>query len=476
MADSNGIWGELAETDSALASLWDSYSPLPDEGDNAALDALCKRKNIDIPSLVRQGAKLNGDTVLAFAYPEGVKFRDLVDDRRWSQFGSEFNDLKIVKRGAEQATRVIVVEGETDGARMSMQYDADVAIMPAGARHFTEHMAEQLRSYEIVLVGLDNDDAGQDGTDKATTYLANAMPFHPPGSYKDWCELGSDEFPDLPDQLVRDTSAIIVPAGVMLQMDEPDIVSWYESALLPVGGLAIIHGWAKSFKTYNALQLLTSLTQAEPWACFEPTEEPCKVLVIQYEIPWAFYRQRVLQLRSGCRDTDAFDAYFNTWDPLTRPKLVAGNKKQEDYVIQSCVDAGIQVVMLDPVRRATGAVDMNDEKDVRPMLAFFERLNAEGITVVATHHDNKAGARSRGGDPLDMTGSGAWAGDPDTLISIELPRGENPRTSLRRNMNFTLRNAPPVPGRAFAMTEHGIDYVMEPWGDPEDEDATAPEL
>lgn len=475
MGNSNDTWGELAEFDSALASVWDSYTPLPEAGENAALDALCKRKNITIESLIKQGARLSDDTTIAFSYPHGVKFRDLITDRRWSQFGSEFDTLKIVRHGPDPTPQVIVAEGETDAARLSDAYDVDVAIMPAGARNFTEQMAEQLRTYHVVLVGLDNDEAGKDGTDKATTYLANAMPFPPPDA-NDWCEV-VDEFPPLPTEVVRDTSAIIVPAGALLAMDVPASPSWFEQAILPVAGEMLLHGWAKSFKTFVGLDMMAALAQGQPWACFEPTEEPCRTLVIQYEIPWAYYRQRVEQLGSAAANVGLFNENFYTWDPLTRPKLVAGNKKQEDFVLQSCIDAGIQVVFLDPIRRATGAIDMNDEKDVRHMLAFFERLNGEGITVVATHHDTKASARARGGDPLDMTGSGAFAGDPDTLVSIELPRGENHRTSVKRNINFTLRNAPAIPGRAFQMTDEGIEYTLEQWEiEGEDFDPTAPAL
>lgn len=474
MGNSNAEWGELAEYDSALASLWDSYEPLPEAGNNPALDALCEAKHITIESLIKQGARLANESTIAFQYPRGVKFRDLVTDRRWSQFGSEFDTLKIVRHGAEPTDQVFVVEGETDGARISLAYDVDVAVMPAGARYFTEVMANQVRGYNVVLIGLDNDEAGQDGTDKATTYLANAMPFPPPADYNDWCNV-EGQFPELPTEVHRDTSAIIVPAGTLLELPEPDIMSWFEQAILPVGGLAMLHGWIKSFKTFLALDMLAALSQGEPWCMFEPTEEPCKVLVIQYEIPWGYYRQRVLALQAQAHNVESFNENFNTWDPLSRPKLVAGNKKQEDFVLQSCVDAGIQVLMLDPVRRATGAIDMNDEKDVRHMLAFFERLNSEGITVIATHHDSKESAKARGGDPIGMTGSGAWSGDPDTIFSIELPKGAR-IDDPRRNLNFTLRNAPTPAGRAFQMLDDGIEYYMEPWGSNEDADPTAPSI
>lgn len=82
MADSNGAWGELAELDSELASTWDTYSRLPEEGSNVALDALCRSKNISIASLVRQGAKLSDDVTLAFPYPGGIKYRHLATGKQ----------------------------------------------------------------------------------------------------------------------------------------------------------------------------------------------------------------------------------------------------------------------------------------------------------------------------------------------------------------------------------------------------------
>jgi hypothetical protein len=85
----------------------------------------------------------------------------------------------------------------------------------------------------------------------------------------------------------------------------------------------------------------------------------------------------------------------------------------------------VQVAIFDPVRRLMKAgQSMNDEDSVRYPLQFFESLQNEGITVIFCHHDNKGSAKSGGGDALDMTGSGAWAGDADSILSVALPKGE----------------------------------------------------
>lgn len=480
MGDSNGEWGELAANDAALASLWDDYSPLPEQGDCKPLDALCARKHITIESLIRQGARLKDDSVLAWAYDDGIKYRDLVTDRRWSTYGATFDRMRVIRHGTTPTDVVFVTEGETDGARINERYPVDVAIMPAGARYFPQSYADALADYEVVLLGLDNDEAGTAGTEKAMALLPQAMPFPPPGKAKDWCEAQDDEFPDLPTQVERPAeSQAIVSAGPLLDLEVPETASWLEHDVLPVGGLAIIHGWAKSFKTFLALDLLGRLSTGRDWGGFEPCEEPAPTLVVQYEITWPYYRQRLSTLRADAKRhgrDDLFNANFMTYSPLARPRLRAGDTKAEALFRSQAVEAGAQVVLIDPIRRGTGAIDMNSEGEVRAMLDFCASLQDEGITVIATHHDNKTAARNRGGDPTDMTGSGAWAGDPDTIISIELPPGENHRTSVRRNMNFTLRNSPAIGGRAFEMTDDGIVYSLEPWGDQSDEDPTAPTI
>jgi hypothetical protein len=113
------------------------------------------------------------------------------------------------------------------------------------------------------------------------------------------------------------------------------------------------------------------------------------------------------------------------------------------------------------------------------MLDFFDRLNREGITVITTHHDNKQYSRGGSGDPYGMTGSGAFGGDPDTIVSVALPRGHKIE-SPERNLHFLLRNAPSPGARSMSMGEDGaIGYALYPIGD-EDPDPTpgseAPEI
>lgn len=468
MGESNESWGELASYDTELAEVWDGFDRLPEEGEHEALDAFVERKRLSIVALIRIGARLSAENVLAFAFRGGIKYRDIVTDRRWSYFGSEWHAMKLVRAGADQSSSVIICEGETDGARLTELYDSDVAIMPGGAEYFPPEYAKQLAEYEIVLIGLDQDSAGDRGAERIVERLPQAIRFAPPES--DWCDTPDQDAPPVPTAApVQDQ--LLVTAGDLMELEEPDVVSWFEHALLPVGGLLILHGASKSYKSFLALDILAQLAQGQDWCLFEPTEEQCRVAVIQYEIPWPYYRKRVVDMHRHAREPGLFRENFLTWQPIRRPELIAGNLAQEDYVIRSLLDAKIQVLLLDPIRRAARGSDFNEEKDVSKMLRFFERLQTEGITVVSTHHDNKGAEERGGGDPLGMTGSGAFTGDPDTIISVALPRHED-RRSPRRNLYFLFRNASALGARGMEIQDDtSLLYSTVPYGvDDEDDD------
>ena len=459
MGESDGAWGDLASHDDEMAEAWDGYERLPDPGKNDVLDTFVVSKLITIPALLRLGTRLASYDVLAVHFPGGIKYRNMVTGQRWSYTGAQFAELKIVPRGAPSDT-VIVCEGETDAARLTLLYDCDVAVMPAGARRWTEAYAAQLRTYDRVLVGLDNDPSGDAGHAKILQSIPSAVRFLP-GAANDWCSLEGDP-PELPAKNTLPTD-LIVFGGDLMDADLPETASWLEQDLLPIGGQMIIHGPAKSFKTFIALDLLSALAQCVPWAGFAATEEPVKVCVVQFELTPSYYRNRVIALRGNAPNPTAFDQNFGSWTPFGRPTLRAGEKSEEDKVVTALTEAGVQIVLIDPIRRALGpGTDMNSESDVRSLLGFFERLQDAGVTVVATHHDNKAGAKHGGGDPWDMTGSGAFAGDADTIVSIALPKGE-PASSKARDLRFLARNtSAPSPRGVLMLPDGHLQYLPEP--------------
>lgn len=476
MGESDGAWGEFSPDLNTFRDTWDTYEYLPDAGVNPALDAFCARKNLSIEALVRIGARLCSSTVLAVPFERGIKFRDIVTDRRWAYHGSDFrSSMKIIRAGTEPSNTIVLCEGETDAARLTMLYNGlDVGMMPVGAKHFPASYAAQCKPYDSVLCGTDPDAAGEAGWAKIKQLIPHAVRWRPDSG--DWCSIETvNDAPDLPI-LESPVRADIVFGSTLMDLEVPDVASWLEHDVLPIGGLIMIHGWAKSFKSFLAFDLLSSVATGRHWAEFAAIEEPARTCIIQFEIGWPYYRRRMQLLRNNLETRDMrelWDQNYGTWQPLTRPLLAAGNREHEDAIIRPLVEQGIQVVLIDPVRRGMGDLGMNAEEDVRKMLQFFSRLQDEGITVVATHHDNKASSRGGGGDALSMTGSGAWAGDPDTIISVALPKGDSLSSSTRRNLHFTLRNSPPIAPRGFELhNDETLRYTLDAHGPSDSDEAS----
>lgn len=450
---SNGTFGEVAEGGEELAAQWDSYTQLTDT--DPLVNSFLESKHLSLGALIKAGARLASPEVLAFSAGAGIKFRNMLDGRRWSAAGSDFSSMHVVP-SAEHDGTMIIAEGETDAARLSMFYpQCDVMILPLGAKAWKDSYTDQITAagYTGIYIATDNDEAGNAGAKRILNELPGSARLEPPEGCIDWCEYEGEDPPELPETKLQ--LSLIVFGKELRELEVPDTTSWYEQAVLPVGGLMFIHGWTKSFKSFIALDLLSSISQGVEWCGFKPLEEPAKVAVVQFEIQWAYYRDRVLALREHAPHPELWDENFGTYSPLVRPRLRAGDKATEDHLVSTLVDSGIQVLLIDPIRRAAGPnIDMNSEADSRKLLGLFERIQDEGITVVAVHHDNKAGARAGNGDPASMTGSGAWAGDPDTIVSVTKPRGV-PYTDPKRNLSFTLRNAPSCETRGYHLLEDG---------------------
>lgn len=453
MGESNGAWGTIDPKDDSLQAEWDEYYQLPPAGENAILDAFVESKWLTIEDLIRVGTRIKGDGVtLVHLYPRAIKWRNIITGQRGTSLGGDLmSEMKIVRPSIE-ASNIIIVEGETDAAMVSRLYpECHVAVL-SGAEHFQPNFVSQLKDYDGIFIGLDNDDAGERGAAKIQELVPHAVRVHPEGD--DWCseEPARVELPE-PGK----PEPVFYTTHELLTMETPDIPSFYEHAVLPVGGLVVIHGWAKSFKSFIAFDLAASLAQCEPWATFEPMAEPVKVGIIQYEIPRPYYQARWNVITKNAVSPDLLNNVMH-YRPQARPGITAGNKEAELELVEACLKAGINVVIIDPVRRASGTLDLNSEHEVRVMLNLFARMQDAGLTVIFTHHDNKEGARAGGGSPISMTGSGAFAGDADTIVSVSLPKGEHLDTSTKRNMHFTLRNAPILSPRGVEITEEGLAY------------------
>jgi energy-coupling factor transporter ATP-binding protein EcfA2 len=258
VSGSNNEWGALAEHDEGIAALYDGYQRLPEPGENDALDAFVARKNLTIPALVRLGARLAGTLTLAIPFPGGLKYRSIEGAQKWNAPGSEFEQLKVMRAGGTTSDTVLIAEGETDGARLTLLYPAaDVAVLPLGAKTWKPGYTEQLAGYSRVVACLDADEAGEEGYAKIKDALPQAVRLTPPANPdNDWCGLPPDaEPPALPEP---DTSAEVVGGIVFTELDfdaeipEPEVLV---DDLLYTEGVHLISGHPGCGKTTLAAHL-----------------------------------------------------------------------------------------------------------------------------------------------------------------------------------------------------------------------------
>lgn len=448
MSESNGTWGAAASDE--LREAIDNLDPLPPPGEVEPLDLFLTSKNITHAGLLRVGVRWSPPFTLVYLGPGYVKYRDLSTGRRWTSIEHrDFSRLRVVHHdGRSDAEVCLIAEGETDAAWLSEHYTGcDVAILPSGSESFQESHVAQVAGYKQIIAMTDNDRAGIAGAARIQGLLPVTQVLHP--TAKDWCE--QNEIVELPP--LEEQPRLFVSLRVLREMEIPEVLSYFDNAILPIGGQAMIHGWAKSYKSYLAFDLAACLAQGVEWCGFEFTGgEPAKVGIVQYEIKFPYYKQRMAQLYEAATYPGLLDDNYFTFKPLIYPDLKAGNQAQLEVLMREIEAAEIQVIVIDPIRQTLSGADMNSEQDASMLRNLVEPIKSMGVSVVLTHHDNKAAGRQGGGDPLGMTGSGAFAGDADTIISVSVPK-EMTVKDCYRNLDFTLRNAPAPATRSMRFTE-----------------------
>ena len=203
VSGSNENWGTLMREDPATAALWDQGRSLPEPGEHAKLDELLTAKHLTRAALARTGCRITDIDVLMWAWPGGAKFRNLSTGRRWNSLDPRFQRCHIItpsEPDAEQPSVLLIGEGETDSARLSLLYPrAAVAILPLGADFVPMKLPEQAATYDRVYACHDADKAGEQGAEACRAAMPQCVRLAPPEGFVDWCELPADaEAPPLP--------------------------------------------------------------------------------------------------------------------------------------------------------------------------------------------------------------------------------------------------------------------------------------
>jgi hypothetical protein len=418
MGDSNREWGDLAAHDEGLAEVWDSYERLPERGGNDVLDAFVEHKRIRIPALLRVGAKLASYNVLAFAFPGGIKYRNTESGQRWSSPGAEFTRLKIVPAGAQGSDTVIVCESETDGARLTLLYDCDVAVQPAGAKRFTPTMAAQLEPYRQVLAAQDNDEAGDAGAEKIAALVPHAQRFAPPG-VKDWCLLNGADPPPLPDPAQAPPRGLLGQCMSLVAMvrdgvPPPEFLptpSLGRLDLFYAGHFSIFGGHKKVGKTLLAIAVALDAMKAGRHVVYLDFENGAEIIAER------------LKLMGADADLDAFAERFHYVRFPRGLKL----DNLEDRLAEIAAPYPGALLVLDSLRglfaQLSGTsrhpLEINNPVHIEQVLSpVHAAVKRHGLTVLLLDHAKKGAGKD---DTYSLANSAAKEQIADAVYFIDKP-------------------------------------------------------
>ena len=205
--------------------------------------------------------------------------------------------------------------------------------------------------------------------------------------------------------------------------------------ILHQGCKMILGGTSKSNKSWCLLDLGLSVASGEKWWGRRCVKMP--VVYINFELqPWAL-AERIHALCAARPDCQGVGDTFHLWNlrghnadiSLLRPKLE-----------EQLAKFNFGLIILDPAYKVLGNRDENANGEIASLMNEFEALAQKtGAAIVVAHHFAKGDSTAK--SALDrMSGAGAWARDPDSIVVLTPHEEENCFT-----VSSILRNLPCLP-------------------------------
>ena len=181
--------------------------------------------------------------------------------------------------------------------------------------------------------------------------------------------------------------------------------------VLHKGLKGVVAAPSKAGKTWLLLDLAVSVASGLPWLRWQT--EKARVLLVNFEIPSAFIRDR---LRSVANKKGVVD--MGNLDVWTLRGFSAPFETLIPRMIERIRSSNYALVILDPVYKGLGDTDENNASAIATLCNNLEQLCVQtDAALVYAHHYSKG--NKAGKDALDrMSGSGVFARDADTIINL----------------------------------------------------------
>lgn len=202
--------------------------------------------------------------------------------------------------------------------------------------------------------------------------------------------------------------------------------------VLHQGCKMILGGTSKSNKSWCLLDLAVSVASGSEWWGRRCVKMP--VLYINFELhPWAI-AQRLNALAAARPECKGIGETLHIWNlrghnadlSILRPKL---EEQLDRYQFG--------MIILDPAYKVLGNRDENANGDIASLMNELEAMaQRTGAALVIAHHFAKGDSTTK--SVIDrMSGAGAWARDPDTILVLTPHEEEGCFT-----VSAVLRNLP----------------------------------
>ncbi len=202
--------------------------------------------------------------------------------------------------------------------------------------------------------------------------------------------------------------------------------------LIHQGTKVSLAGGSKSYKTWVLLALAVAVSLGIPWWGFPTTAG--RVLYINFEVHRIFMlkRMRVLLAALSIEAPEGFAFWHLRGFACAAENIIP-------TIIAHIKDAGYALVVIDPTYKLMGRGDENAAGEIAHLLNLFELVAVEtGAAVIFGAHFAKGSAARK--EVLDrVSGSGVFARDPDTILTMT--RHEEDDAFV---IEPVLRNFPPV--------------------------------
>jgi 5S rRNA maturation endonuclease (ribonuclease M5) len=375
-----------------------------------------------------------GELLFAVARYPGKDFRQLrlVGDRWLWGLGDVrrvlFRLPRVVEHiAANRRQPIYIVEGERDVEAVEAAGGL-ATCNPMGAGKWTAEHAASLQGARRIVVVADRDEIGRRHATSVVASLAAVGLAAPDvelveaavgkdaadhlAADRDLAELQPLELPAEAEQANEAARALrIVPLEEFAAVDEASatpLLGADDEVIIAADSLTVFYGDGGAGKTTLAVDAVAHLASGTSWLGF-PVPRPVRVLLIENEGPRGLFRRKLRRKIAAWDGAPFAPNVVVVEEPWARTSFA--DEELRTALAEELDRLEIDLVVAGPVKR----LGMEGGGTPDEVSRFHDLINAlrarvrRPLAVLLVHHENKAGGVS-----------GAWSGEPDTLVRVTL--------------------------------------------------------